>query len=109
MKELSSVFEVLENDDIASVNIEDEVRINKWINSSIPPSLALVLRKLQQFLHIDAEQIRIQKEWNEKQIMKLSKGESLEKVFVEAEIQTNRLKELDFECKVNAYFNIALT
>eukprot|EP00826_Nyctotherus_ovalis_P037486 TRINITY_DN3418_c0_g1_i12.p3 TRINITY_DN3418_c0_g1~~TRINITY_DN3418_c0_g1_i12.p3 ORF type:complete len:110 (-),score=36.82 TRINITY_DN3418_c0_g1_i12:1028-1357(-) len=108
MKELASVFQVLEKGDAAAVSIEDEVKSNKWMSGEIPPSLALILRKLQQFLHVDSEQIAIQREWNERQMEKLGKGESLEKVFAEEETQTDRLKELDMQYKVRLFGHIAI-
>lgn len=108
MKELASVFQVLEKDDAAAVSIEDEVKGNQWMSGEVPPSLALVLRKLQQFLHIGPEQIAIQREWNERQVEKLSKGESLEKVFADEETQTDKLKELDLQYKVGLFTYLAV-
>lgn len=82
------------------INIEDEVRMNLWTESSIPPSLTLVLRRLQKALEIDAAQLRFQEKKSAELLASLAKGKAVQKEFAEGEVQTAPVRELSGKVKV---------
>lgn len=97
---LLSMFSALETEEIFTLDITEEIYSNFWVTGNLPPSLVLVLRKLQQFLKIEGYQVKMQESHIKDQIEKIKNSISLSKTFQEMLVQTDPLKEFDLNSRV---------
>ncbi len=98
---LLDTFLVLRDDADPNLDLNDEVKSNVWNGSDkLPPSMILVLRKLQQSLQIGTAQIRSREKKVQEELESLRNGKDWKPTFADAQTLTEPLKELDFSSKL---------
>jgi hypothetical protein len=97
---LTEMFAALEHGSELKCDVDTEVESNLWMHGQLPPSVVLVIRKLQQFLEIDGTQVQYHEHKLAEELQAIKQGTLFTTTYADVLLQTDALKEFDINSKV---------